>query len=84
MAVNIALSEEKLAQLMRAGNLHPSELVCLDKATRDTIKNLCLQLCSQTKCHQCALNGLCGQEVRAMQPHASLLKLPGLVNLRPI
>lgn len=53
MSVNISLDESQLARLFAAGVLHPSEVQCLDSASRDIVKALCLRLCQPKACRQC-------------------------------
>ncbi|MBF6056778.1 MULTISPECIES: hypothetical protein [Thiomicrorhabdus] len=53
MEINISLDERHLSKLFEAGILHPSDLKCLDSASRDVVRALCLRLCHPKNCMQC-------------------------------
>ncbi len=53
MNINVSLDEQKLIRLFEMGVLHPSDLQCLDGASRDIVKQLCLRLCKPKECRQC-------------------------------
>jgi hypothetical protein len=60
MSVNISLDEKQLVALFAAGALHPSELKCLDNASRDIVKRLCLRMCQPKSCSTCENHLFCG------------------------
>lgn len=57
--LNISLSSEQLIALFKANVLHPSQIQCLDSATRDAIKQMCLELCQPHNCQACAHHAHC-------------------------
>ncbi|WP_178862323.1 hypothetical protein [Thiomicrorhabdus cannonii] len=68
MSVNISLDEKQLAAIFAAGVLHPSELKCLDSASRDIVKKLCLRMCQPKSCHACENHHLCGVSAGTSKP----------------
>ncbi|PHY63365.1 hypothetical protein FJD32_012080 [Shewanella sp. LC6] len=59
--INLSISEEKLAQLIREGSLCAADFSCLDNQSKRKVWQLCLiccqkrigcQQCSQTSCPQ--------------------------------
>ncbi|BDM64337.1 hypothetical protein NFHSH190041_17890 [Shewanella sp. NFH-SH190041] len=54
--VRIAISAEKLAQLMAGGHLCAAEIKCLDSDTKQQVWQTCLHSCSQRLgCGHCRL-----------------------------
>ena len=50
--VNVSIDADKVAQLIKAGHLCAADLQCLDKASKQTIWQLCLMSCQKrSTCH---------------------------------
>lgn len=74
MSVNIRVDEAQLAKLFAAGVLHPSEVQCLDSASRDIVKALCLRLCQPKACMHCQNHLQCAA-------HLAIVELPARVEM---
>ncbi|WP_039976895.1 hypothetical protein [Shewanella decolorationis] len=52
--INLSISEEKLAQLIRDGSLCASDFRCLDAQSKQKVWQLCLICCQKRlSCSQC-------------------------------
>ncbi|MCH1920925.1 hypothetical protein L9G15_15985 [Shewanella sp. A3A] len=52
--INLAISEEKLAKLILAGELCAADIKCLDKESKQAVWRLCLWCCAKrTSCEHC-------------------------------
>ncbi|MCH1930977.1 hypothetical protein L9G16_12345 [Shewanella sp. A25] len=52
--IHLAISEDKLAQLMRNGSLCAADFSCLDAHSKRTVWKLCLSCCqNEVRCTQC-------------------------------
>lgn len=52
--INLSISEEKLAQLIRKGSLCAADFSCLDHQSKQKVWQLCLICCqNRISCHQC-------------------------------
>jgi hypothetical protein len=59
--MNIAISVEKLASLIKAGHLCAADLQCLDKQTKQQLWQLCLWCCDKRiHCTKGACSSQCG------------------------
>jgi hypothetical protein len=59
--MNIAMSVEKLASLIKAGHLCAADLQCLDKQTKQQLWQLCLWCCDKrVHCTKGACSSQCG------------------------
>ncbi|MFQ6372646.1 hypothetical protein [Shewanella sp. YIC-542] len=53
-SLNIAISEQKLAELILAGHLCAADVQCLDRDSKQALWQLCLWCCSKrTQCQHC-------------------------------
>lgn len=62
-AVKVAISQDVLLALFRAGGLNPSDLQCLDGASKEIVRKLCMHSCAKKSCAECSLQGLCATPV---------------------
>ena len=59
--IKLAISEEKLAKLILAGELCAADFSCLDKQSKQAVWRLCLWCCGKrSSCQHC--NKLCNQK----------------------
>ncbi|ABE55138.1 hypothetical protein Sden_1854 [Shewanella denitrificans OS217] len=55
MKMNLGISIEKVASLLKAGHLCAADIQCLDKQTKQELWQLCLWCCDKRAvCHQAA------------------------------
>jgi len=63
--LNVSIDADKVAQLIKAGHLCAADLQCLDKASKQTVWQLCLWSCQKrTSCH----NKQCHQACTRLNP----------------
>ncbi|WP_127470704.1 hypothetical protein [Thiomicrorhabdus aquaedulcis] len=78
--LNISLSPEQLIVLFEANILHPSQVHCLDGATRDAIKQMCLELCQPHNCQACLHHAHCAKTLYSAPVSAPVgVSIPSLV-----
>lgn len=61
MKLQIELSHEQLVKLFDSGFLHPSDVKCLNNQTKESVKQMCLQLCQPSRCYQCDRRDQCAR-----------------------
>tara|TARA_R110002124_G_C8808921_1_gene503026 strand:- start:22 stop:321 length:300 start_codon:yes stop_codon:yes gene_type:complete len=50
--INVSIDADKVAQLIKAGHLCAADLQCLDRASKQTVWQLCLWSCQKrSTCH---------------------------------
>jgi hypothetical protein len=77
--MNIAISVEKLASLIKAGHLCAADLQCLDKQTKQQLWQLCLWCCDK-RVH--CTKGACSSQCGAPQGCGNTSKSLSLLDMR--
>lgn len=63
MNLQIELNQEQLEKLFASGLIHPSDVRCLNNESKETVKQMCLELCQPSHCHRCDRRMQCAQVV---------------------
>ncbi|MDX1348418.1 MAG: hypothetical protein R3189_09245 [Thiomicrorhabdus chilensis] len=61
MKLQIELSHGQLVELFNSGLLHPSDIKCLNSQSKESVKQMCLQLCQPNRCYQCDRRDQCAR-----------------------
>ncbi|MDG6777938.1 hypothetical protein QCB44_04370 [Thiomicrorhabdus sp. zzn3] len=73
MTMKVEMDARVLEVLFKSGLVHPSDVRCLDHETKDAVKQMCLELCQPSRCHQCDRRMQCAHVVfDGVQPQRGL------------
>jgi predicted methyltransferase len=81
MDLQLQIPELVLQKLLKSGLIHPSEIICLNNESRDSIKSLCLNFCQPQSCRTCDMQNHCAErvyDVSGVIDSIDILKAKGL------
>ncbi|BBP45815.1 hypothetical protein THMIRHAS_11880 [Thiosulfatimonas sediminis] len=59
-SLQVSLPYELLRKLFLEGALKPKDVHCLNEASKQAVRELCLQTCQSQNCQTCRLQAYCG------------------------